>query len=174
MPTLNILKYPDPRLRAVCEPVTAFDDGLSLLAADMIETMLAAPGAGLAAPQVGIPRRLIVIDNRDDREAEEYGSNNLVLANPVIVASEGRQSEKEGCLSVEGLSAGVNRFDLVLVDYQDLQGRPQRLEATGHKSVVLQHETDHLDGVLFLDHLSPLRREIYLKSLKKRQHGAAD
>jgi peptide deformylase len=169
MAVLKILKYPDPALRKISEPVTVFDEKLGLLASDMLETMLNAPGAGLAAPQVGVLKRLIVIDNRDDRE-EEYGSKVLALVNPVITRAEGCQDDKEGCLSVLDLTANVKRYDFLEVSYQDLSGNKLTLEATGHKSVILQHETDHLDGVLFLDHLSPLRREIYLKSLKKKKH----
>ncbi|MDR2339270.1 MAG: peptide deformylase [Deltaproteobacteria bacterium] len=170
MSIMPILKYPDPLLRKISEPVTEFDEGLAMLAADMKETMLAAPGAGLAAPQVGVLKRLILIDDRDDPE-EDYGSKVLALVNPEITHYEGAQCDKEGCLSVVDLSADVNRHDLVVVAYHDLEGNPRTIKARGHKSVILQHETDHLDGVLFLDHLTPLRREIYVKSLRKKRHG---
>ncbi|MDR2199692.1 MAG: peptide deformylase [Deltaproteobacteria bacterium] len=169
MSVLKILKYPDPLLRETSRPVTVFDARLRRLASDMTDTMLDAPGAGLAAPQVGELQRLIVIDDRDDSEEEEYGSKNLALVNPVIVRGEGSREEKEGCLSVEDLKALVERFDLVEVEYQDLAGEPRRLTAGGHKAVIVQHEIDHLNGILFLDHLSPLTRELYLKSLKKKK-----
>jgi peptide deformylase len=168
MSLLDILKYPDPRLKEVSNTVTVFDDELSLLATDMLDTMLSAPGAGLAAPQVGELKRMIVIDNRDDPE-EEYGSKVLVLVNPEITRMEGYQDEKEGCLSVMELTANVERAMLVEVKYQDLNGKKHTMEAIGHKAVILQHETDHLDGILFIDHLSPLKRELYIKSLGRKK-----
>jgi peptide deformylase len=171
MSILKIRLYPDPVLRTISKPVTDFTPELSALAADMAETMLSAPGAGLAAPQVGHPIRLIVIDARESRE-EEYGSKIQVLVNPEIVAASGSQEDTEGCLSVEDLSAVVERAEKVEVAYQDLEGASRSMEASGRLAVVLQHETDHLNGVLFIDYLSPLRREMYLKSLRKKQRGA--
>jgi peptide deformylase len=171
MSILPILIFPDPTLRKISQEVTDFDPELRVLATDMLETMLNAPGAGLAAPQVGVLKRMIVIDNRDDGE-EEYGSKVLVLVNPEITLMEGTQDDKEGCLSVEDLNATVERAMRVELTYQDLLGNEHTMEAIGHKAVIIQHETDHLNGILFLDHLTPLRREIYLKSLKKKKKGS--
>ena len=163
---LPILKYPDPLLSKVSSPVETFDMPLKELAGDMIETMLAAPGAGLAAPQVGRLIRLIVIDNTD--EGEEYGSKVLALVNPVIISSEGRQVYNEGCLSVEDFQSNVNRFETVDVAFQDLEGLPLSITAKGRKAVILQHEIDHLDGVMFIDHLSPYKKQLYLKRIQKQ------
>jgi len=141
MPVRPILKYPDPRLREKSEPVTAFDEELRGLALDLAETMLAVPGAGLASPQV--------------------------LANPRLVRAEGEQVYDEGCLSVRDLQEKVIRAAEVTVAFQDLEGQAQELEADGRRAVILQHEIDHLDGVLFLDRLSRLKREIYQRRLRK-------
>ena len=145
--------------------MTDFDESLALLAADMRETMLAAPGAGLAAPQIDRRVRLIVAEFSD--EGEEYGTNVLTLANPEIIEREGAQIYEEGCLSVEDLTAEVNRAEKILVKAQSVSGEPFLVEAEGRKAVILQHEIDHLDGVLFIDHLSRLKREVYHKRLKK-------
>jgi peptide deformylase len=162
---LPILKYPDPRLRMISEPVTDFGDDLAALAEDMRLTMLAAPGAGLAAPQVGRLARLVVVDWSGPDE--EYGQNVVTLVNPVIVAAGGRQIYEEGCLSVTDLSAIVDRAASIEIEALDLAGRPLRLSADGRRAVIVQHELDHLDGVLFLDHLSRLKRELYDKRIAK-------
>ncbi|MDR2460164.1 MAG: peptide deformylase [Deltaproteobacteria bacterium] len=166
MAILPILKYPDPLLLEVSEPVTEFDESLKKLSSDMIDTLKDAPGAGLAAPQIGKRIRLIVMDN-SSLEDEQY-NDVITLVNPVIVHAEGKQVYMEGCLSVEDLQSNVNRYLRVKVDYQDLYGNPKTIEASERRAVILQHEIDHLDGVLFLDHLSPLKRELYIKRMRKQ------
>jgi peptide deformylase len=161
MSTLEILTLPDPRLKKVAAEVTVFDDQLSQLASDMLETMYAAPGIGLAATQVDRHIRLVVIDVSEDNNEP------LVLVNPVIVEKDGIQTHEEGCLSVPGIYAKVKRADQVTVRYQDLTGEQQELSAEGLLAVCIQHELDHLKGVVFLDHLSALKRKLAMKKLEK-------
>lgn len=161
MSTLEILTLPDPRLKKVAAEVTVFDDQLSQLASDMLETMYAAPGIGLAATQVDHHIRLVVIDVSEDN------SQPLVMVNPVITAKDGIQTHEEGCLSVPGIYAKVKRADQVTVRYQDLSGQVQELTAEGLLAVCIQHELDHLKGIVFLDHLSVLKRKLALKKLEK-------
>ncbi|MDR2421889.1 MAG: peptide deformylase [Deltaproteobacteria bacterium] len=170
MAILPILKYPDPRLRQISKPVTAFDEELAALALDLRETMINAPGSGLAAPQVDQPLRIIVVD--DTGEDEAYGEKVLTLINPKIVAAEGEQIYKEGCLSVVELQSDVRRSAEVTVEAQDVSGQKFVVTASGRKAVILQHEIDHLDGVLFLDRISRLKKEMYRKKLLKTQKMA--
>jgi len=172
MAILPILKYPDPRLREKSAPVEVFDDELKTLAADMAETMLDAPGAGLAAPQVGRLIRLIVIAGADNDE--EYDERVLVLVNPRITWAGGEQTFDEGCLSVWELHENVIRAAEVEVSAQDLDGNPIEIKADGRRAVILQHEIDHLDGILFIDRISQLKRDIYKRKLKKLQKEEAD
>jgi len=167
-----ILKYPDARLREKSEPVTAFDQDLRDLAGDLVETMLSVPGAGLAAPQVGEARRLIVVAWAENHE--NFDDRVLVLANPRLIRAEGEQVYDEGCLSVRDLQERVIRAAEVTVAFQDLEGRPLEIEADGRRAVILQHEIDHLDGVLFLDRLSRLKREIYQRRLRKLRKEEGD
>lgn len=168
MSLLTILEFPDPRLRTRAQPVTEFGPALKRLVADMFETMYAAPGIGLAATQVDIHRQLLVIDISDTKDQP------LVLINPRIVAREGSQTYQEGCLSVPGIYADVDRADRVRVEAQDVDGRALEIEADGLLAVCIQHEMDHLAGKLFVDYLSPLKRELVRKKLEKqRRHTAA-
>jgi len=160
----KIYKYPAPVLRQVTENIACFDDKLVNLVRDMAETMYDAPGIGLAAPQIGHSIKLIVVDTTKDKEGE---AQYLPLVNPQIVAHEGTQFDEEGCLSVIDLTATVKRHKKVTVSYQDLQGKAQELTAEDRFAVVLQHEIDHLNGILFIDHLSPLKRALYKKKVKK-------
>jgi peptide deformylase len=166
MALLKIRHYPDPVLKKVATPVTNFDETLRQLAHDMAETMYAAPGVGLAAPQVGISKRLTVIDC-SSREEEE--ARMLVLINPEIIDREGESCEEEGCLSVPEYYAKVNRSAKVKVRFQGLDGQAHTIEAQGLTAIACQHEIDHLDGILFIDHLSPLKRSIFRKKWKKIQ-----
>ncbi len=168
MPILPILKYPDPILARVCRPVEEVDRPLIELAEAMAETMYAAPGIGLAAPQVGSQQRLVVIDVAKD----EARGNPMFLFNPVIVASEGETVYEEGCLSVPDLVADVTRAAHVVVQAMDRDGRPITLDAQGLLAICLQHELDHLDGRLFLDHISPLKRALYKKRRAKQLRKA--
>ena len=159
----KILTYPDPLLRQKVETVTRFDDSLRELADDLIETMYAAPGVGLAANQVGECLRLVVIDTAAGKEEKKP----LVLVNPEILAKEGCRIEEEGCLSVVGLTANVERCNKILVRAQDLEGNTLEFAAEEFFARVIQHELDHLNGTLFIDHLSPLKRSLYKRRLKK-------
>lgn len=143
--------------------MTVFDEKLAELAADMAATMYDAPGAGLAANQIGVPIRLVVINISEDEEEKEH----LVLINPEILVGEGSQVDEEGCLSVLDFTAKVKRFRKIKVKVQDLDGKTREFAMEDHFARVVQHEVDHLDGVLFIDHLSPLKRALYKKHLKK-------
>lgn len=160
----KIYQYPEPVLRAETTEITTFDDNLKNLIEDMAETMYDAPGIGLAAPQIGESVKLIVVDtSKDSEEEREY----LAMVNPKIVEHEGNQIDEEGCLSVPELTAKVKRFKKITVTYQDLEGNTQRLTTEDRFAVVLQHEIDHINGILFIDHLSPLKRNLYKKKVKK-------
>lgn len=162
---LKILTYPHPLLRKRAEEVKEIDEKVLTLAREMAETMYAAPGIGLAAPQVGESLRLIVVD-----VSYTEGEPDLkVIVNPEIVQREGSVLMEEGCLSLPGVRAEVERAARVLVKGYDLQGRPVELEAEGLMAVCLQHEIDHLDGVLFIDHLSRLKRSLIERRLRKVQ-----
>lgn len=173
MAILDVLHFPDPRLRRRSEPVEKITDELRQLAADLLETMYDEPGIGLAAPQVGAALRLVVLDTDwTDEEAERAP---LVLVNPEIVEREGRIVWNEGCLSVPELTADVERAERVVLRATDLEGREIREEAQGLRAVCFQHEVDHLDGFLFLDRISRLKRDLYVQKRKKalREAGAA-
>jgi peptide deformylase len=165
-----ILHYPDPRLKQVSVAVEHFDTELRQLATDMVETMYDAPGVGLAAPQVGELKRLIVIDCAGKEEPPDL----LIAVNPQIFAKEGESCEEEGCLSVPGYYAAVKRFNRVVLNYQDLDGQARQREAEGLLAVAIQHEIDHLQGILFVDHLSPLKRSIFRKKYLKQLQQKAD
>lgn len=165
MSVRDIRMLGDPALRQECDPVDRVDDGIRTLVDDLVETMYAADGIGLAAPQVGVPLRVFVWDIREDDV--EPG----VLINPRIVESAGRQREVEGCLSIPGLSEVVERKGRVVVEGLDRDGNPVRIEADGTLSRCLQHENDHLDGVLFVDRVSPLKRRMLLKKWSKMEES---
>ena len=164
MTLLDILTYPDKRLRHKAAPVEIVDDEVQNIIADMAETMYNAPGVGLAAVQVGIDKRIIIYDISGPENEPKLA----VLINPVIVESEGTQlSESEGCLSVPDFRSDVKRFERVKVEALDRNGQPGHIEADGLYAIVLQHEIDHLDGVLFIDKISALKREMYKRKVKK-------
>ena len=163
MAILSIRHYPDPVLKTPCPPVAAVTDELRTLAKDMAETMYAAPGVGLAAPQVGISQRLVVIDCSPKDAPPEL----ITAFNPEIVAREGELFEEEGCLSVPEFYAKVARSAKVRVRFLDMEGVRQEREAEGLLAVAFQHEIDHLDGILFVDHLSPLKKGLFRKKYKK-------
>ncbi len=151
MAILDIVLEGDPRLRQKATKIRAVDAQLRRLAADMHETMLAAPGVGLAAPQVGVTRRLIVVHVPEDYDEEGSPETTLTLVNPEIVKSQGRVVGQEGCLSIPGWVGDVPRADLITVKAIDLDNKPIRLKKSGFVARVLQHEIDHLDGILFVD-----------------------
>lgn len=167
MSQLTILEYPDPRLRTKAQPVAVFDTTLQTLIDDMFETMYAAPGIGLAATQVNVHRQLLILDVSEEKNQP------LVLINPRIVASEGSQTYQEGCLSVPGIYADVDRADRISVEALDRLGQPLKFEADGLLAVCIQHEMDHLAGKLFVDYLSPLKRELVRKKLEKQRRAQA-
>ena len=170
MALLPILEFPDPRLRTKAVPVDAAqlsEPSFQQLFDDMFETMYEAPGIGLAASQVDVHQRFMVIDVTEDK------SRPLVFVNPQISAREGEQIYQEGCLSVPGIYADVTRSDVITVQALDRHGQPFSLEADGVLAVCIQHEMDHLDGKLFVDYLSPLKREMVRKKLAKARKNAA-
>jgi peptide deformylase len=160
MAVLTIRKYGDPALRRRAEPVRAITPELRATIADMIDTMYDELGIGLAAPQVGIPLRLIVA-------GDERGRDPQPLVNPVITAHGGQVTAEEGCLSIPGIFAPVTRAEWITLEAQDLAGAPVRLDARGLFARVLQHEIDHLDGVLFIDRLDPVTRDRIKRKIKK-------
>jgi len=163
MAILPIRQYPDAVLKGKAKPVGDITPDIQKLIDDMIDTMYDAPGVGLAAPQVGVPLRLAVIDI----SPEEDRRPPIVLINPEFVAREGEQDEDEGCLSVKGYNSNVSRYDKVRVKALDRQGVPFEVEGEGYMAKALQHELDHLDGMLFIDRLSPLKRSLFKRRLKK-------
>ena len=166
MTQLTILRYPDPRLHTVAKPVAVFDARLQKLVADMLETMYEAEGIGLAATQVDVHERLVVIDVSEGRDQP------LVLINPeVLWASTEMLMNDEGCLSVPGIYDGVERPRAVKVQALDLDGKPQVHEAEGLLAVCIQHEMDHLKGKVFVEYLSPLKRNRIKTKMIKQQKG---
>ena len=162
MAKLAVIQYPNPVLAAKAEPIKVFDDDLRRLAADMAETMYEAPGVGLAANQVGVLKRIVVIDVTEDK------TGLLVLCNPEIIeASEELQDHEEGCLSLKGLYEHVKRPAHVRVRAQDANGETFELDCTELLAVCVQHEMDHLDGVVFIDHLSMLKKQRACNKLRK-------
>jgi peptide deformylase len=161
MARLQILEYPDPRLRTRAKPVEVFDAALAQLAADLLETMYMAPGVGLAATQVDVHKRLIVMD------ISEGKTEPLVFCNPEILTQDGVGVTEEGCLSVPGIFDEVKRAATVRARAQDLTGKVFEVDLDGLAAVCLQHEMDHLEGKLFVDYLSDLKRERIRKKLDK-------
>lgn len=163
MAILPILEYPDERLRKKAAPVEVFDNHLKQLVADMLETMYGAPGIGLAATQVNVHKRVIVIDVSEEKNSP------VCLINPDIIEKCGSEEMEEGCLSVPGIFEKVKRAQSVKVRSLDLDGNPTQIEAEGLLAVCIQHEIDHLEGRLFVDRLSPLKRQLVRKKIKKDQ-----
>lgn len=159
----EILVYPDPVLREPAEPVSSIDGKIQKLIDDMADTMYHAPGIGLASNQVGEPYRIFIFDISSKDKPKEL----CVVINPEIVASDGTVVGEEGCLSVVDYSAEVKRAERITVQGLDREGNPITLEKEGLAAIVLQHEIDHLDGTLFIDHLSKLKRELYKRRLSK-------
>jgi peptide deformylase len=167
MALLNILEYPDPRLKKVASAVTAFTPEIEKLVRDMAETMYAAPGVGLAATQVDVHKRIIVIDISDTKD------DLRVFINPELMAAEGEAECEEGCLSVPGYYDKVTRAERITVRAFDERGQPFTLDAEGLLAVCIQHEMDHLEGKVFVEKLSPLKRARLLAKLRKKQKLAS-
>jgi peptide deformylase len=162
MSILEIRIYPDPILKNVAQAVSLFDLELKTLVESMFETMYAARGIGLAAPQIGVSKRIVVIDISED------GDERHVFINPKILKAEGQVSGEEGCLSIPDFRERVARYERVQVQAQDVNGNSFTLDTEGLLAICLQHEIDHLDGILFVDRLSRLKREIFKRWLKKQ------
>lgn len=161
MALLNILTLPDKRLKTVATPVENFNEEIKKLAKDMLETMYAAPGIGLAATQVDEHKQVVVIDVSEEKDEP------LCLINPKIIKKDGIQTHEEGCLSVPNIYAKVKRASSIVVEAQNEKGENIVIEAEGLLAVCIQHELDHLKGIVFLDHLSALKRKMALKKLEK-------
>ncbi len=170
MAILDILRFPDPRLRREAVNVDVVDTAIHRLVDDMFETMYQAPGIGLAAPQVNVSKRIVVIDVSEDRNTP------LCFINPQIVETRGEEEMEEGCLSVPGIYETVRRAEWVKVRALNREGEPFELEVDGLLAVCIQHEIDHLSGKLFVDYLSSLKRQRIRKKLEKsrRQHDSAE
>ena len=163
MALLPIIEFPDPRLRTVAKPIAQVDAALRQLIDDMFETMYEAPGIGLAATQVNVHQQLLILDVSEDK------SQPMVFINPEILSSEGSQTYQEGCLSVPGIFADVKRADKITIKALDRDGKSFELAADGLLAVCIQHEMDHLAGKVFVDYLSPLKRELVKKKLAKQR-----
>ena len=159
----EILTYPNPELKKKSVPVTIINEATIELVRDMAETMYDAPGVGLAAPQIGVHQRIIVIDVAGKDEKPDL----IVAINPVIVHAEGESYEEEGCLSVPKYAANVRRHARLVVKALNLKGEEVTYRADGLLSVAFQHEIDHLDGILFVDHISPLKRDMFRKKYRR-------
>ena len=166
----EIVIWPDPILKEVAKPVERVDDSIRRLLDDMAETMYAADGVGLAAPQIAVLKRVIVIDTSPRQEGQKL----IHLVNPEIVRAEGETTWTEGCLSIPGEAEDVDRAAKVWVRALDYHGKPFELEADELLAIALQHETDHLNGTLFVDHLSSLKRELIRKRMKKLKTQRAE
>lgn len=159
----SILTYPNPELKKKSAPVTVINDAVRELVSDMTATMYDAPGIGLAAPQIGIHQRIIVIDISAKNEPPDL----IVAINPTIIHAEGEAFEEEGCLSVPNYAANVRRHARVVVKALDLEGVERTWRAEDLLAIAFQHEIDHLDGILFVDHLSALKRELFQRKARK-------
>ena len=162
----EVLKFPDKRLRRISQPIAEVTDEIRELASDMLGVMYSEPGIGLAAPQVGEAVRLIVVDTEWTQEDAER--NPLVLVNPQVLDPQGKVVWTEGCLSVPDFEAEVERAERVRLLAADLEGQELAIDAEGIQAVCFQHEVDHLDGVLFIDRISRLKREMYVRKRKKQ------
>jgi peptide deformylase len=165
MARLKIVTWPDPVLTTPADPVTKFDAELKKLADDMFETMYAAPGVGLAATQVGIAKRLFVMDCSAGKDP----SSRYFMANPQIIVKEGKQDGDEGCLSIPGIYSKVQRSVRVIARGHDINGKEYEIEGVELEARCLLHETDHCDGILYVNRISPLKRELVQRKIKKLQ-----
>jgi peptide deformylase len=165
MARLKIVTWPDPVLTTPADPVTKFDAELKKLADDMFETMYAAPGVGLAATQVGIAKRLFVMDCSAGKDP----SSRYFMANPQIIVKEGKQDGEEGCLSIPGIYSKVPRSGRVIARGHDINGKEYEIEGVELEARCLLHETDHCDGILYVNRISPLKRELVQRKIKKLQ-----
>lgn len=176
---LEVLTYPNPILKKVAEPISDFSSELCSIAKNMLFTMYQAPGIGLAAPQVGLSIRMFCIDTNFSREritaadgSENYkysDFNPIVVINPEILESHGESIHQEGCLSFPGIFEDIKRADSILLKYQTLTGEVAQIEASGMEAICMQHELDHLEGIVFIERLSQLKRTLLLKKMNKKK-----
>jgi len=167
MANLGITKYGNPVLRKVAEPVTEINDEIKKIVNDMLDTLYASEGVGIAAPQIGISKRIIIIDTNPT----EASVKPLVIINPEIVEVSGEIKEQEGCLSIPDVRGEVKRYERVVVEGLDLDGNKIRVEGTDLLARALQHEIDHINGKLFIDHLSKLKQQLLKNQLRKIEQG---
>lgn len=165
MPVREIVLYPDPVLKQRCEPLDPRSEQGRQLAQDLLDTLEAAPGVGVAAPQIGEPYRVIIVDA--NRSKRHQGQGRFLLFNPEIVSATGRQVLREGCLSIPDYTGNVTRAETVVVEGLDPKGERLRIESTGYEAVVFQHEIDHLDGILFLDRITNVKTDLFRRKPKK-------
>jgi peptide deformylase len=164
-----IIMVPDKRLNTPCESVTLFDESLRELAGDLEDTMRDGPGSvGVAAPQIGDMRRVAVIDTSGHRKFGAESQGFFVLVNPQIISSEGERMGREGCMSLPDFTANVARYERVVVRFQDLDGNFQELECQNFEAVAMQHEIDHLDGILFLDRVANLQTDVFPRKASRK------
>ena len=162
MAVRDIILYPDPILKTVCEPVTALDEAADALVRDLLDTMAASGhSVGVAAPQIGITRRVVVVDVSKSKLGRDNNHGQLVMINPEILEREGRETMREGCMSVPDYTGNVTRAGSVVVQFLDREGRERVIRASGFEAVAIQHELDHLDGLLFLDRVSSLKTDVF-------------
>ena len=163
-----VLQYPDPTLAKISEPVAEINDDIRALAQDLLDTLTTVGGVGLAAPQIGVLKRVVVIDVSQEKNDPDLPQDFRVFVNPVVTVLDPKgHEENEGCLSVPDLRAKVKRPRRVALDALDLDGKPVHIEGEGYYGACMQHETDHLDGKLFIDYLSYLKRSLYDKKIRK-------
>lgn len=163
-----VLQYPDPTLAKVSEPVAEINDEIRALAQDLLDTLTTVGGVGIAAPQIGVLKRVVIIDVSQEKNDPDLPQDFRVFINPVVTVLDPKgHEENEGCLSVPELRAKVKRPRRVALDALDLDGKPVHIEGEGYYGACMQHETDHLDGKLFIDYLSYLKRSLYDKKMRK-------
>lgn len=162
MAVREVLVYPDPLLKTVCAPVATFDGETDALVQDLLDTMIAAGhSVGVAAPQIGMTRRVVVVDVSKSKLGRDRNHGQLVLINPEILEREGEETVREGCMSVPDYTGNVNRASCVVVEFLDRQGQNRVIRAEGFEAIAIQHEIDHLDGLLFLDRVSSLKTDVF-------------
>jgi len=162
MAVKDILLYPDPRLKTICDPIESLDEETDALLQDLIDTMIAAGhSVGVAAPQIGVLRRAVVVDVSKSKLGRDNNHGLLVMVNPEILEREGDETMREGCMSVPDYTGNVTRAQKILVQFLDRQGHDRVIRADGFEAVAIQHELDHLDGLLFLDRVSNLKTEVF-------------
>lgn len=168
MPACPVLLVPDARLKEACAPVEVFDDALREMIRDLEDTRAQSPGCvGIAAPQISAMVRVAIVDTSQHKKHGSDSQGRQVLVNPRMVESEGASIGREGCLSLPDFTANVRRFERVRIEFQDAHGEPRSIESAGFEAVVLQHELDHLDGILFLDRVANLQTDVFPRKVRK-------